>query len=395
MGRTRNNYYNHVGAAAFEIYRRWRQSPMANNVPFKYRVGLNIPYRNGFSRTLTQTKKEEEMNEDNPQGVKTSYIDIHTGNRMIRGALKGALMYRDAFDMQNSWEVGTSLFAIAAMVGTRSQYTTITSNAITGDRTEVAYANFFSLNPLQGVPAGVIINANTNPSQDCIGVKSGWLHFDFVNKTNIPVIAKLHFFVATLDVSASPLEAFANALFSENTYNSTYAFGAGNSVPVSSGNQTYTLIAGTSTNSQALKVLPYTNLTSKRTFKSSWRKLRTKTFVLSAADSHRVNCKLTLNQYQFKERLTSINELYPKGCLCAVVEYQSTCTKLVAGEAMVYGGGDVGFTCTRKLNLCPMKAPNARFDNCYVGAGTLGAGGAINTVEFLSETLATATGAAI
>jgi len=389
--RTRSDYLNsalnyYSTNRLYKYFNKWGKSTKKVN-------SVKLAVRRPFSFTQTKTKTEEEnMAEDNPQGFKTLNVNINTGNPSLRGMLKGNIAYRDVADYSHSWSSGTELLVEAEYVGTRSQYL-VTSPDATTNRTDIFYRPLYDLNPLVGIASGAIVPSNQAPNSDKIGISHGMLHYDFVNRTTLPAVVKMHFFVAKDTTDQPVLEAYSDGGFNQRLYSTNYVYGL-SGLPATSGNETVSYGAPTSVSTGYLVSMPYTNLMKQRIIRNGWKKLKTVRFVLSSADTQRVNVSMILNQFSVRER-TNEEGLYPKGCLSVILEYQGVAGKVVGQDEITYGAGQIGYCCTRKLKLAVMRAPNARFNTSYVGKGTIYQGGNVATIEQFTESLTEQVGAAL
>jgi len=251
-----------------------------------------------------------------------------------------------------------------------------TSNATATNRDGVSYSSWFNLNPLQGVPAwngGVAI---PNPLNDKIGVRSSTVYMDFLNSSSLPIFMKIHYFMAKQDCDDDPFETFNSSIATENMYSTDYIVPSTEIVPTASGDEACVYTAATTTAPASLETLPYTNLLSKRLTKSTWKKLKTKSYSMAAGDTMRVTTVCSNNQFGLRERLSTVSGLYPKGCVCMVIEVQGTAAVVqdhagVSGAPAVYSGGALTWVATRKVSLSVLKSPNQRFNTTYVGQGTV------------------------
>lgn len=381
--RTRNDYVNsalsyYATNRLARYFNKWGKSTK-KGTPFK--IGVRKP----FSFTQTKIKEEdEEMSEDHPQGFKTLSVSINTGNPPLRGMLKGNIAYRDTADYMHSWATGQDLFLAADYIGTRAQYLNTPADSVT-NRTDVFYRPLYDLNPLAGIAASAIVPSNLTPNSDKIGISHGILHYDFVNLSSLPAVVKMHFFVAKDTTDQPVLEMYDDGAFNQRLYSTNYAYGA-NAIPATSGNETNTYGAATNTSLGYLYCMPYTNLMKQRIVRGAWKHLKTTKFIMSSADTQRVNVSMVLNQFSIREK-TNEEALFPKGCLSVLLEYQGVAGKVVGAEEITLGGGKIGYVVTRKLKVAVMKAPNSRINTSYVGKGTVIQGGAVSTVEQFTEIL--------
>jgi hypothetical protein len=196
----------------------------------------------------------------------------------------------------------------------------------------------------------------------------------------------MHFFVAKNDTDDDVLDEYRTGVTANQIYSANYSFGSGG-LPSQGGAESTVYVPNTSSVISSLTAMPYSKLMSNRIVRAHWRKLKTTSFVLAAADTQRVNVNMSLNIFGIKERLTGIALPYPKGCISTILEFQGVASKITTSADISFGAGSVGVLCTRKLNLAVMKNPNQRFNTNYVGQGTVIQGASVAFQEQFTEAL--------
>lgn len=364
-----------AAASTYHGMRDWfagsKQSRRSKPKPNK---SVSTPKR--VFNSVSISSEQNNMHEDTQVGTKKTQVYINTGLPPLRRVLKNKILYRDEFWNTVSWNGNEEKFIIPWYVGTSSQYLSTTNNVAVTNRDQVSYGAFLDLNPLQGVATGTLTSSSIQPSSDWIGISDSIVYMDFMNASTIACYMKIHYFVATADTDEDILQCYAQACDRENLYSNSFVFPNTNIIPVNSGNEDAFNVVASATDPAVMVVLPYTNLLSKRNVKANWRKLKTKSYIMAGGDALRVTTHIKNNQFGMREKLNSQPSIFPKGCVCCLIETQgaavidSTPLAPQTGSA-TYAAGQITFCTTRKINLSTMAAPNARFNSTYVGAGRI------------------------
>ena len=317
------------------------------------------------------SKKNKRMAEDLPVGLAHKFGKFHTGLKPLRGVSKGHITYRDAWVDNANVATGYKYFRTVAYIGTSSQYLTATNNATASNRDSVSYAPFFSLNPEQGIAAGNIIGATSAPTNDKVGLTNCTMYFDVKNGLSSAMYFKIHVFMAETDLTRGPLYYYDQALTADSIYTTSYAFGVNAAtLPATSGNEIDSAYGGsTTTVAEAMYTLPYTNISSKRLQRSTWKKIKTMSHAFSGSDQCRFTINGTLNQFGLRERLSSVASVYPKGCVAFVFESQGALAEDNTNSTYCHAAVVWHALINRKIHLAPCAIPNKRFESTYVGAG--------------------------
>lgn len=350
----------------------------------------NPPWSHYSKPAKTKTKPLSKKNimaaEDIPIGVKKTVVNLHLPLRHLKGVSPGHISYRDSTSALLVVDEGYQNLVAPLYIGTTSQWLTGTSNAVASNRDSVAYNAWFSMNPLQGIPAGTIVSAQTTPTNDKMGLHSSTTYFDFKNDTTNICYYKVHVYMSKTDSNVSPVAEFHNAFTANQIYNanSNFATAVGTVLPTNSGNESDTLYIGASTTQiESVNTLPYTNLNGKRLVRSTWKKIKTISHVFSGGDAWKLIVNIKHNQFAIRERLNTLGVSFPKGCVCFVFEMQGGTVYNTSNSTFNYSACQMAVAITRKIHLAPMSIPNKRFESYYTGAGRVFQGALLGTEKDL------------
>lgn len=331
-----------------------------------------------------QKLDKKTMKEDQPFGVKKTMIKVSTGLKPLQRVVKGSITYRDAYDTTLDWTTNYSQFRIITYVGAKRQY--MDADVTSVQRADRSYADWFGLNPLSGLPVSKNVTATTAetaPAQDWLGCRTSTLYYDIANLSSATAFLKIHVFVADDNTENDILSLYDKAAQS-GLYNTTYATPTSGQVPVNGGKEKLiNPVSATDSIYCNAYALPYTNLLSKRNIKP-WRKLKTTSITLCQGDMHQHIVNIDMNQFGIREKLSNQTTDFSKGIVAVIFEAQGAAVQNAANNGITYAAGKIGIVCTRKVRLCPLQAPNARFENTYVGKGTVtGAAANATTKSFM------------
>lgn len=327
-----------------------------------------------FTQTNTQTRMKTDFTNAR-NGVENSMIRVHTHNKKPHGLAKANMLYHDSFQNTCSWGGNQEAYQVLANVGTTSQWMTGTTVATTPQRAAVSYASWFALNPMSGVAAGSIVNAEPVPPLDKMAALSGVLHVDLFNRTPAPCHVQIEFYVATKDTSATPLAFYDAAITANNVYTTNSSFNTVYpALPANVGNARDIIAPAFGGTPEVLLTPVYSNLTSKRLVRSEWKKVKVWADTLGGGSTHTVTCMLGLNMTGLRERLNLLNLqnfIYPKGSLIAILKCRGTplveTIPVTLNEVMSMSAGAVGYVINRKVRLNTMKVTANRFEAEFDG----------------------------
>lgn len=338
-----------------------------------------------FTRTLTKKKQDTKM-EDSVQGLKQYVLRMSTGLPALKGMLNGHVDYRDQDTVTINTSGNRQTAQMVSFLGTSEQWLSGSTNVVI-NRSNVSYTPWVNLNPSGGIAGSSVVTLPVSLASDKMGLSYGTFYHDIVNRSTAPCFVKILYFTAKQDTDEWPLEAYVEGTTSNAIYNSSYVIGGAGTVPTGSGNETVSYSAPTSVQQGFLLSVPYTNILSRRTVKTSWRLIKSKSLTVSAADVVRVTSLVKMNQFCIKDRMANASVVFPKGCVACVFVSQGSACVDTASQKTIIGAPNLGIVTTRKIKLCPMKVPSSRFETNYIGAGTVPTGSTNANTEQISETL--------
>lgn len=337
------------------------------------------------SRTKTKTKSGEEDSFLNEMQETTGrkVVSVNLGHKPLKRVQKNTIQYRDQFQMEMSWLSNQQYFQQIYSIGTRDQWLT-SSGTGQVQRANYFYSNAFQLNPNM-YNTGSTAATNGFSDNAWMGMSTATVYMDFLNNTNLPCFAKVHWFKAKTSLLTTPIGDYNSSVVDNDIYILNNTVPATNIVGVglTSGNEEVLDILSPTTSVYAtMTTLPYTNITGRKDVRADWQHLKTSSFTLGAGSSYRLTANHGLNLFQSKTRIDD-DLLFPKGCLTAIVEFQGASSHGVGPESTVPGSlypafdgptlapGKVSCVITRKVNLKTLKTPNEAYDLKYVGAGNV------------------------
>jgi len=378
-----------VSFAAAESARRigkwFKDRTTSKGKPSKLTQKLKQAFPQSFTKTKTKTEEENSTAmSTNPTSKK--YLAVNSGLPKLRRTTKNAILYRDQFQYELSWKGNEQKYYELYTLGTREQW--LLPNATDKNRSDCFYASPFDLNPNQYVTGSEIVQTNPGTTSDWAGMSNSVMYMDFLNMTNLPCFVKLHWFKAKTSNDNSPLEDYASSILNNQLYDTQWTFPVDGTVPTVSGGERMVLVNADTNFPTTAVTVPYTNLMSRNHFTTNWKKLKTHTFGLAMADSHRLTISHNLNMFQSKSRVTE-ESTYPKHTLACVIEFQGAgshvLNELTGDEGPTLAPGKVSVVITRKVNFKQMKATNERFDLTYVGKGTVIQGSSVPAARIIGD----------
>lgn len=350
-------------------------------------AGIAAAYSMGGSKYMFPSRSSYgTTQESRPHGQTKSLVKVVASNKRLKAYLKSNVTYHDSYNLDASTVTGRCRHYMMGYIGTSSQMTTPVTFSTASWRGEYSFASWYSLNPLQGTAAGTITNATSTPSNDKMGIGRCQLYFDMINATNNAAYVKVHFWKCLENTNVDPLYWWDT---NNGVYNTNFQFSAGaNSVPaqtsVNNGNADGTYTLNTLSAPSTLSLAPYTHLNSKRVVGATWKKLKTVEIQLNGADTHRLTALVDVNVAYMREQV-NLDDAYMQGCVAYSLELQgAACVATDVG--ITTGAPKIGIAITRKVELMPMKAPNARMQG-YYQAECIPQNGAATNTKFVTTDL--------
>lgn len=345
-------------------------------------------YQAHLSKVLAEPSPQiNQMRENLISSLGQSSMYCHTGYKRPKSLIGGHIEYHDQYLGVVASSGNESVCSEVCLIGTRDQWLTATP-ATTDNRDRYSYANYFSLNPLQGIAAGEIVDSAIKPKTDRMCLLKSTTFLDMMNTTNMGVYVTVFAFVSKGDPD-SGLSEYVSGLYDEQDVYDTNSFIPGGGIaPGVTGNQRVVLSThGTGVGQHShIKFPPYTYPFKVSGLKKNYKMIGLTNVTLAPGDNHRLTINAVHNQFVVKQTIAA-EGLYTKGCIIYAVQVQGalavdTSTTGEPPDEVLSGTFGlaptfVRMSITRKLHFATCKSPNQRIDSSYYGNTEIstGAGG--------------------
>lgn len=364
-------------------------------------------YKAHLTQVLNETSPQKnQMRENLISSLGQSSMYCHTGFKRPKSVIGGHIEYQDQYLGTVASNGNECVAAEVSLIGCRDQWLLATPGT-TDNRDRWSYANYFSLNPLQGIPAGEIVDSAIKPKTDRMCLLKSTTFMDMMNTTNMGVYVTVFAFVSKGDTNSS-LSAYVHDLYEEQDVYNTDSFIPGGGIPPGvTGNQyvDYSAFGTGQGQHERIKFPPYTYPFKVAGLKKNYKLIGLTNISLAPGDNHRLTINAVHNQYVIKQTINTEGN-YTKGCLIYVVQVQGalavdTTTRGEPPNETLEGTFGlaptfVRMSITRKLHFATCKSPNQRIDSSYYGNTEISTGaGGPQYKTFLQGNMAAQNGAAL
>jgi len=361
--------------------KRYRNSDIEQMMDEDISDYTSTVYHTMFPSSKTKTNTEEEnsqMIEDEPVGIKSSYIKVSSGNPPVRRALSKRFEYCDAYEQVIAWNSNRKRIVPISSYGTANQYT---SNTDQKNMSHYTFHRFFDFQMNNQVTGSTSLILPDDQSQNWMSISHVTHFMDILNESNLPCELKFTFYRCNDNLNDTVTQAYNDIVQVNQIFEQSFFVGSGPGIlPTRGGGQSIISSVAEAPNVfESIDVVPYTKISSREELSKYWSHLKSHTIILAAGDVHRLTAVIGCNMFTSVANLNESRN-FMKGCVQLVVSCQGFASNVrntdTSGGQLAYEGrclaaGKISIVHNRKFVLHPMKDTAARFDPIYVAKGSV------------------------